>query len=40
MVGAMKTLHLDPTAADQKALVIEEIDRLLSEGKRLAVTLA
>ena len=36
----MKTLHLDPTAADQKALVIEEIDRLLSEGKRLAVTLA
>jgi excisionase family DNA binding protein len=36
----MKTLHLDPTAAGQTALVTEEIDRLLSEGKRLAVTLA
>jgi excisionase family DNA binding protein len=36
----MKTLHLDPTATDQKALVTEEIDRLLAEGKRLAVTVA
>jgi excisionase family DNA binding protein len=36
----MKTLHLDPTAADQAALVTKEIDRLLSEGKRLAVTVA
>jgi excisionase family DNA binding protein len=36
----MKTVHLDPTAADRTALVTEEIDRLLSEGKRLAVTVA
>lgn len=36
----MKTLHLDPTAADQAALVTKEIDRLLGEGKRLAVTVA
>jgi excisionase family DNA binding protein len=36
----MKTLHLDPTAIDQKALVTEEIDRLLSKGKRIAVTVA
>jgi excisionase family DNA binding protein len=38
--GAMKTLHLDPAARDQAALVTEEIDRLLGEGKRIAVTLA
>ena len=36
----MKTLHLDPAAAGQTALVAEEIDRLLGEGKRLAVTVA
>jgi excisionase family DNA binding protein len=37
----MKTLHLDPAAAaDQVALVAEEIDRLLGEGKRIAVTVA
>jgi excisionase family DNA binding protein len=37
----MKTLHLDPTAAaDQTALVTEEIDRLLGQGKRIAVTVA
>ncbi len=36
----MKTLHLDPAAGDQAALVTEEIDRLLGEGKRLAVTVA
>jgi excisionase family DNA binding protein len=36
----MKTLHLDPAAAGQAALVAEEIDRLLGEGKRLAVTVA
>jgi excisionase family DNA binding protein len=36
----MKTLHLDPAAAGQTALVTEEIDRLLGEGKRLAVTVA
>jgi excisionase family DNA binding protein len=38
--GTMKTLHLDPTADGQSALVTEEIDRLLGEGKRLAVTVA
>lgn len=36
----MKTLHLDPAAGDQAALVTEEIDRLLGEGKRVAVTVA
>jgi excisionase family DNA binding protein len=36
----MKTLHLDPAARDQAALVAEEIDRLLGEGKRIAVTVA
>ena len=36
----MKTLHLDPTSSDQTALVVEEIDRLLAKGKRLAVTVA
>lgn len=39
-MGGMKTLHLDPAAAGQTALVTEEIDRLLGEGKRLAVTVA
>jgi excisionase family DNA binding protein len=36
----MKTLHLDPTARDQAGLVTDEIDRLLGEGKRIAVTVA
>lgn len=36
----MKTLHLDPAAGDQAALVTGEIDRLLGEGKRVAVTVA
>jgi excisionase family DNA binding protein len=36
----MKTLHLDPAAGDQSALVTEEIERLLGEGKRIAVTVA
>ena len=36
----MKTLHLDPAASGQTALVTEEIERLLEEGKRLAVTVA
>lgn len=36
----MKTLHLDPATADQAVLVTQEIDRLLSQGKRLAVTVA
>lgn len=37
---AMKTLHLDPTTGDQAALVTEEVDKLLREGKRVAVTVA
>ena len=36
----VKTLHLDPAASDQTALVAEEVDRLLAEGKRVAVTVA
>jgi excisionase family DNA binding protein len=36
----MKTLHLDPTAGDQAASVVEEVDKLLREGKRVAVTVA
>jgi excisionase family DNA binding protein len=36
----MKTMHLDPDTRDQAARVSEEIDRLLSEGKRVAVTVA
>lgn len=34
----MKVLHLDPAAGDQASQVTEEIDRLLAEGKRVAVT--
>lgn len=37
---ALKTLHLDPATADQTVLVTQEIDRLLNQGKRLAVTVA
>lgn len=36
----MKTLHLDPTAGDQAASVAEEVDKLLREGKQVAVTVA
>lgn len=36
----MKTLHLDPAAGDQTATVVEEVDRLLREGKQVAVTVA
>jgi excisionase family DNA binding protein len=36
----MKTLHLDPSTRDQSALVTEEIDRMLVEGKHIAVTIA
>lgn len=36
----MKTLHLDPHACDHAAVVTEEIDRLLGEGKRIAVIVA
>ena len=39
-MAAMKTLHLDPAARGQAALVTDEIDRLLGEGKRIAVTVA
>jgi excisionase family DNA binding protein len=36
----MKIVHLDPAARDQASQVTEEIDRLLAEGKRVAVTVA
>jgi excisionase family DNA binding protein len=36
----MKTMHLDPTAGDQAASVAEEVDKLLREGKHVAVTVA
>jgi hypothetical protein len=36
----MKTLHLDPRAGDNSAPVAKEVDRLLREGKRVAVTVA
>ncbi|HXP98557.1 MAG TPA: helix-turn-helix domain-containing protein [Solirubrobacteraceae bacterium] len=36
----MKTLHLDPNTRNQTARVAEEIDRLLSEGKSITVTVA
>ena len=37
-----KTLHLDPASctSDQAALVTEEVDRLLAEGKRVTVHIA
>jgi hypothetical protein len=36
----MKTVHLDPNARERAAEVSAEIDRLLGEGKRVAVTVA
>lgn len=36
----MKTLHLDPDGREGASLVVEEIERLLGEGKRIAVTVA
>lgn len=36
----MKTLHLDPSTHNRAALVSEEIERLLGEGKRVAVSIA
>lgn len=36
----MKTVHLDPNARERAAEVFAEIDRLLGEGKRVAVTVA
>jgi excisionase family DNA binding protein len=37
---AMKIVRLDPDVRERAALVSEEIERLLSEGKRVAVTVA
>lgn len=34
----METLHLDPDGHERASLVVEEIERLLGEGKRIAVT--
>lgn len=36
----MRTLHLDPDNQDQAALVAEEIEHRLEQGKHLAVTVA
>lgn len=36
----MKTLHLDPSTPDRTALVSEEIEKMLAEGKSITVTLA
>jgi excisionase family DNA binding protein len=36
----MKVVHLDPGERDRAALVAEEIERLLGDGKRVAVTVA
>jgi excisionase family DNA binding protein len=36
----MKTVHLDPDGRGRAAEVSAEIDRLLGEGKRVAVTVA
>lgn len=37
---SMKTVHLDPSTHEQAVLVTEEIERLLDEGKRVAVSIA
>jgi hypothetical protein len=34
----MKTFRLDPTVGDQPTAVVEEVDKLLREGKRVVVT--
>lgn len=39
-VHVMKTFRLNPAAGDRAAAVAGEIDKLLSEGKRVAVTMA
>lgn len=36
----MKTVHLDPTGPGQTNEITAEIDRLLAEGKHVAVTVA
>lgn len=35
----MKTLHLDPSTRERTALVSEEIERMLADGKSISVTL-
>jgi excisionase family DNA binding protein len=37
---SVKTVHLDPDVRDRVSLVVEEIERLLDEGKCVAVTIA
>jgi excisionase family DNA binding protein len=39
-VLSMRTVHLDPDARERTSLVVEEIERLLGEGKHIAVTVA
>ncbi|MEX0972634.1 MAG: hypothetical protein WDZ46_05190 [Solirubrobacterales bacterium] len=34
----MKTFRLDPTVGDKPIAVVEEVDKLLREGKRVVVT--
>jgi excisionase family DNA binding protein len=36
----MRTVHLDPDARERTSLVVEEIERLLGEGKHITVTVA
>jgi excisionase family DNA binding protein len=36
----VKTFHLDPDTRERVSLVLEEIERLLGEGKQIAVTVA
>jgi excisionase family DNA binding protein len=36
----MKTLHIDPTTRGKTTLVTDEIERMLAEGKHIAVTVA
>ena len=36
----MRTIHLDPATRERTSLVVEEIERLLSAGKHIVVTVA
>lgn len=38
--GVVKTVHLDPTTRSDASAVTAEIERLLDEGKHVAVTIA
>ncbi len=40
MPRTVKTFRLDPAAPNQAALVTDEIDRLLSDGRRVTVHIA